>query len=416
MSKEEKRAPEVRFEGFHDDWKQRKLTNLVSVIKSYPLSRSVETEKNTGVRYIHYGDIHTKRADKITSKSNIPNINVGDYKYLEKDDLALADASEDYQGIAMPSVIVEKTPFRIVAGLHTIALRPKTIEPLYLYYLIHSSTFRKYGYKVGTGMKVFGISKNNILKFETLFPCIEEQTKISSLLNKIDDTIALHQRKLDKLQELKKAALQSLFPQKEETEPKVRFTNFDEPWKHCNLGELVIIRSGFTGDAALNEGKYFLTRIETIASGEINFERVGYTNNKPDNKYLLTAGDILYSNINSLSQIGKVAQYQSRQPLYHGINLLRLTAKDVIDSRFLIQALRTNDKKVWAMSHANPAVNQASINQTELAKQTFVLPNKNEQREIGKFLSDLDDVITLYHKKLENLHELKKSFLQKMFI
>ncbi|PGO95877.1 restriction endonuclease subunit S [Bacillus cereus] len=209
--KEGESVPEVRFSGFTGDWEQRRLDSMVDRLKSYPLSRDVETSDYTGYKYIHYGDIHTKVADKIDKSSNLPNIKVGNYELLEKGDLVLADASEDYKGIATPAVITIDTPYKLVSGLHTIALRPKQVDSLFLYYLINSPIFRKYGYRMGTGMKVFGISVTNLLKFESIFPSFEEQTKIGNFFEQLDNTIALHQRELDALKETKKAFLQKMF-------------------------------------------------------------------------------------------------------------------------------------------------------------------------------------------------------------
>ncbi|RJG21657.1 restriction endonuclease subunit S [Paenibacillus thiaminolyticus] len=208
---EGEREPKRRFAGFTQAWEQRKFEGIFDRVKSYALSRNVETSENTGIKYVHYGDIHTKVADKVSNTSKIPSIKQGKYEFLNKGDLILADASEDYQGIATPAVIVEDTEFNVVAGLHTIALRPKNMNPLFLYYLIQSPIFRKYGYKVGSGMKVFGISVSNVLNFETFFPSIEEQIKIGNFLRSVDDTIALHQRKLEKLQNIKKAYLHEMF-------------------------------------------------------------------------------------------------------------------------------------------------------------------------------------------------------------
>ncbi len=209
--KEGESVPEVRFPGFTGDWEQCKLDSIVDRVKSYSLSRDVETTENTGYKYIHYGDIHTKVADIIDESSNLPNIKAGNYELLEKGDLVLADASEDYQGIAMPAVITIDTPYKLVAGLHTIALRPKQVNSLFLYYLINSPIFREYGCKTGTGMKVFGISVTNLLKFESMYPLLEEQEMIGEFLKQLDDTISLHQRELDALIEAKKAFLQKMF-------------------------------------------------------------------------------------------------------------------------------------------------------------------------------------------------------------
>lgn len=213
IPKEGESVPEVRFPGFTGDWELRKLDSLVDRLNSYSLSRDVETREYTGYKYIHYGDIHTKVADIIDESSNLPNIKAGNYEFLEKGDLVLADASEDYQGIATAAVITIDIPFRLVAGLHTIALRPKPkqVDSLFLYYLINSPVFRQYGYKVGTGMKVFGISVTNLLKFESMFPLLEEQTQIGNFFKQLDNIIALHQRELDALKETKKAFLQKMF-------------------------------------------------------------------------------------------------------------------------------------------------------------------------------------------------------------
>ncbi|MEK4336165.1 MULTISPECIES: restriction endonuclease subunit S [Bacillus] len=211
--KEGELVPEIRFTGFSGEWRESRLISLVDRVKSYSLSRDVETLNDTGFRYIHYGDIHKKIANIVGRKNELPNILAGDYELLKKGDLVLADASEDYQGIATPALVYEDIPYKLVAGLHTIALRPKQkqVNSLFLYYLINSHPFRKHGYRVGTGMKVFGISLTNVLKFEYVYPSIDEQTKIGEFFMKIDETITLKEKELDILKQTKKAFLQKMF-------------------------------------------------------------------------------------------------------------------------------------------------------------------------------------------------------------
>ena len=196
--------------------------------------------------------------------------------------------------------------------------------------------------------------------------------------------------------------------------PQLRFKGFTDPWEQRKLGDAVSISSGVTGDATLQDGEYRLTRIESISQGMLNVARLGFTNEKPDQKYLLNLGDILYSNINSLSHIGKVALVDTAG-IYHGINLLRFQMRNDVDSEFLFQRLNTMPMKSWAASHANPAVSQASINQTELSKQPISSPTITEQQKIGSFFKQLDDTIALHQRKLAKLKELKQGYLQKMF-
>jgi type I restriction enzyme S subunit len=204
-------VPEIRFAGFTDAWEQRELGKLVDVVRSYSLSRDVETDENSGFRYVHYGDIHKKVADLIESDEQLPKIKAGDYDLLQKGDVIVADASEDYIGIAEPSVMLDKPRDKVVAGLHTIAVRPKEITPLFLYFLLHTDDFKKFGGRVGTGMKVFGITTKNLFKYPALLPIKEEQEKIGKFFYELDNLITLHQTELISLKNLKKSLLQQMF-------------------------------------------------------------------------------------------------------------------------------------------------------------------------------------------------------------
>ena len=186
--------------------------------------------------------------------------------------------------------------------------------------------------------------------------------------------------------------------------PKLRFPGFTEPWEQRKLGDVVGITSGFMGDSLLSDGKYHLTRIETIADGIVDENRVGYSNEKPDDMYLLKHGDILYSNINSISHMGKVAKYQGNSPLYHGINLLRLQPENNINSDFLLYLLNTEKCRNWAKTRANQAVSQASINQSLLTTQEIAISSFEEQKKIGDYFRNLDHLITL-HQEESFLHK-----------
>ncbi|GHN57744.1 hypothetical protein ME804_17840 [Lactobacillus delbrueckii] len=267
-------------------------------------------------------------------------------------------------------------------------------------------------YDESTGVP--SLSKNTIKKIRVSFPQNNEQVKIGDLFQKITQIITLHEEKKHQLESLKSVLLQKMFANKNGY-PAVRFEGFSNEWEERKLGDAVSISSGVTGDATLQDGEYRLTRIESISQGTLNVARLGFTNKKPDQKYLLNLGDILYSNINSLSHIGKVALVDTAG-IYHGINLLRFQMRNDVDSEFLFQRLNTTPMKNWAVSHANPAVSQASINQTELSKQPISLPTITEQQKIGSFFKQLDKTIALHQRKLDLLKEQKKGFLQKMLM
>ena len=204
-------SQEWRFKGFTDPWEQRKLGEVTSQVKSYPITREKEcTESN--LEYVHYGDIHKLNNTIIDEETPLPTVeDNGKYSLLNEGDLVLADASEDYVEIAKPLVLYKINDRRIIAGLHTIALRPKRLESLFLYNVLQNQSFRKYGYRVGTGLKVFGISAKNVFEYTFLAPSQNEQREIDQILKSVTDLIAANEEKLMQLKELKKYLMQNMF-------------------------------------------------------------------------------------------------------------------------------------------------------------------------------------------------------------
>ncbi|EGO8706955.1 restriction endonuclease subunit S [Enterococcus faecalis] len=407
-----KKVPRLRFRGFQEDWELCKFERIFEKVKSYSLSREVETNEFTGMKYIHYGDIHTKKADKVSENSNIPNIIKKNFALLEIGDLILTDASEDYKGIATPAVIRENTSFDIVAGLHTIALRPKNIDPMFLYYLIKAPTFRKYGYKVGTGMKVFGISSSKVLDFTTYIPKNDETKLVSSFLEKIDYALDLHQRKLDQLKELKKAYLQLMFPKKDETVPQVRFADFEDDWQLCKLGDVVEIFDGTHQTPRYTDSGVKFVSVENIATLETKKYITHEAYEKEYSKKRAKKGDILMTRI---GDIGTMKVIETDEPLAYYVTLALLKAKET-NPYFLSFIISSPEiqRNIWkrTLHIAFPKkINLGEINQVEMKITIF-----EEQDKIGDLFTNLDDAIILNQNKLNQLKSLKKSYLQNMFI
>ena len=381
--------PESRFPGFTEDWEQRKLGEVVE---------SVGTGRSTFT-------------NGIVQTSETPYAVLGSTSVISYD--SMFDHSGDFiltARVGANAGNLYKYFGEVKISDNTVYIQADNLD--FIYYLLTKYDLKRLSF--GTGQPLVKASEVKNLKLN--FPQKnEEQQKIGTFFKNLDDTITLHQRKLDLLKETKKGFLQKMFPKNGAKVPEIRFPGFTEDWEERKLGEIVRISSGFTGDSSLNIGQYELTRIETIATGQVNPNKVGYSNTEPDKKYLLDKGDILFSNINSLSHIGKIALFDLDMKLYHGINLLRLQPMNV-NSQFLYQSFQLNNHLEWAKSHANQAVSQASINQTELSKQVFLVPSQQEQQKIGTFFKQLDDTIALHQRKLDLLKETKKGFLQKMFV
>ncbi|MDK6689610.1 MULTISPECIES: restriction endonuclease subunit S [Aerococcus] len=408
---EERKQPELRFKGFTDDWIQCELGELVVQKKSYSLSRSVEVDEETGYKYIHYGDIHTNKVNLVSDDSILPNIGPGDYELLEKNDLILADASEDYEGIAWPSVIICTPLNKIVAGLHTIVLRPHRISSIFLYYHIHTLTFRKFGSKVGTGMKVFGITAKNLLKYKLYIPTFDEQIKIEKTLLLLDSIITLEQKKIEKLELLKQYLLQNMFANNDGN-PKLRFDNFDEEWIQCELGEILDKRD----EKIIPNADYPLMSFTSTGGIEEKGDRYdrSFLVKNSNKKYKATEfNDLIYSSNNlDVGAIGLNKFGNACISVVYEIFSITNNNPDVIS--YIVQTPRILHKII---SYRQGALyGQYKIHSTDFLKVNILIPKIAEQEKISNFITNLDSIITLEQSKLMEYKDLKNKLLQSLFI
>ena len=411
MKKEMKKVPAIRFKGFTDDWEQRKLGELATFNKGAGYSKS--DLKASGTQIILYGRLYTKYETVIKQVDTFVDSRPGSV-YSEGGEVIVPASGETAEDIAIASV-VEK-PGILLGGDLNIIHPIRNLDSTFLAISISNGEPHKEMAKRAQGKSVVHLHNDDLSQIKFRYPSIEEQSKISKFFSNLDNLITLHQRKSDQLKKMKAYFLQNLFPAKGEKVPKIRFKGFTGEWEERKLGDICKVSSGIMGDSKLNNGTYHLTKIETISDGFVDENRVGYLNQKPDESFRLQKGDILYSNINSISHIGKVAKYEGHSLLYHGINLLRLTPSEETDSDFLLYFLNTKGKKNWARSHANPAVNQASINKTLLETQEIMVCDMEEQKKIGAFFSIIKNHLILHQQKITQLQAVKKFLLQNLFV
>ena len=391
------KQPSYRFVVYTEPWEQRKLGDVSTITMGQsPNSENYTDNPNDSILVQGNADMKNGRVFPRVWTTQIT-------KQARQGDLILS--------VRAPVGDIGKTDYDVVLGRGVASIDGNE----FLYQALSQMKQNGYWSKLSTGSTFESINSNDIKSAIISLPSLPEQTAIGSFFQDIDQLISLQQRKLEVLKEQKKTYLKLLFPAKGQTKPALRFAGFEDEWKEVKLGEVFKISSGFTGDSSLHSGSYKLTRIETISDGLINVKKLGYSNVAPDDSYKLGIGEILFSNINSIEHIGKVALYDKDYGLYHGINLLRLQPIDV-NGIFSFYELGTIEKRNWARSHANKAVNQASINQTILSSLNLQIPSLPEQEAIGSFFQDLDKAIAKQEEKVNQLKESKQTLLRKMFI
>ncbi|EOA8359736.1 restriction endonuclease subunit S [Enterococcus faecalis] len=256
------------------------------------------------------------------------------------------------------------------------------------------------------------VTKEALSDFTISFPSIEEQKKLGKFFEQLDDTITLHQRKSDQLKELKKAYLQLMFPTKEERVPKLRFAAFEGEWAHRKLGEITESFSGGTPTAGKSE--YYGGDIPFIRSGEISSDstELFITENglNSSSAKMVKVGDILYALYGATS--GEVGISKITGAINQAILAIRPSKND--NSYLIIQWLRKQKNTIISTYLQG---GQGNLSSSIVKNLIIMLPqNKEEQEKVGMFFKQLDNIITLHQNKLEQLKDLKTSYLQNMFI
>ena len=194
----------------------------------------------------------------------------------------------------------------------------------------------------------------------------------------------------------------------------MRFPEFTGEWEKFGFADhLERLENGANYDTNATEGLP-MSRIETISSYNINYDKVGHCNSRNIEHYKMKYGDILFSHINSMSHIGKTAYYYAEQPLYHGMNLLLIRCKDNLNSLFFYYLLNTPLFLRYCQIYAKQAVNQASISTSDIKRIKLSLPTLHEQNKIASFISVIDQRIATQNKIIEDLKTLKSAISAKL--
>lgn len=384
--------PEIRFPGFTEDWEERKLGDESDVRdgthdspKYYDKGYPLVTSKNL--------------KDFGLDLSNVSFISDEDFEVINKrSKVDIGDILFGMIGTIGNPVLVDRADFAI----KNVALikEQKKILNSFLIQILKSPVFDKYIKNENAGGTQKFLSLSKVRDFNFLCPNIDEQNCISAFFKKLDDTIALHQRKLDLLKETKKGFLQKMFPKNGAKVPEIRFPGFTGDWEERELGTLLkyeqptkyIVKS-----TDYNEG----FEIPVLTAGKSFI--LGYTNEVDGIKNASKDSPIIIFDDFTTSSHYVDFPFKVKSS---AMKLLDLTT-DSLDFYFIFNILK--NIKYVPQSHERHWI-------AKFSEFKVLVPSYDEQQKIGTFFQQLDDTIALHQRKLDLLKETKKGFLQKMFV
>ena len=405
-----KKSPQLRFEGFTDDWEERKLGELGSVAMNRRIFKD-QTSENEEVPFFKIGTFGSK-PDAFISRELFEEYKLK-YPYPEIGDILISASGSIGRTVVYQGEDEYFQDSNIVWLKHDDRLNNKFLKQFY-------SIVKWQGLEGSTIKRLYN---KNILDTDISIPSTIEQNKIGMFFEQLDDTIALHQRKLDLLKEQKKGYLQKMFPKNGAKVPELRFAGFADDWEERKLGDEVKIngRIGFRG--------YTQADIVTKETGVLAYSPTNIVNNRlyrkrsdtyiTKQKYrespeiMVKNSDILF--VKTGSTLGKSALVQSIN--YHAtVNpQIVIIRSNELDEYFLSVILTSYNilKRINTIKIGGAI---PTMTETELKKFPIQVPKSTEQKKIGSFFKQLDNTIALHQRKLDLLKEQKKGFLQKMFV
>ncbi|MGX7288970.1 restriction endonuclease subunit S [Enterococcus devriesei] len=398
--------------GDTDRWEQRKFEDCFNFpVSTNSLSRAMLNYDKGEVKNVHYGDVLIKYPSILNiKKEEVPYITDGSLEtytpnLLENGDLVFADAAED-EAVGKAVEINGITNENLVSGLHTIVARAtKQKAEYFLGYYINSNIYHRQLLRLMQGSKVSAISKGNLQKTDVSFPeNIEEQQKIGVFFKQLDDTITLHQRKLDLFKKMKQGYLEKMFPKNGVQVPELRFAYFKDVWEQSKLGIKVNIIMGQSPNSenyTENPDDYILVQGNADMKNGYVVPRVWTTQiTKQAQK-----GDLILS---VRAPVGDIGKTDYDVVIGRGVAAIR-------GNEFIFQQLgKMKTNSYW--SRYSTGSTFESINSNDIKEATIMVPSSEEQEKIGVFLSNVDYSISLQQNKLDQLKFLKSAFLKKMFI
>ena len=268
------------------------------------------------------------------------------------------------------------------------------------------------------GSTIKRLYNKNILETEINVPNIEEQKNIGKFFTQVDNLITLHQRKLNKLENLKKAYLEELFPDGKQCKPKRRFKEFKEDWEQRKLGQCSVIITGGTPSTRILE--YWSPKeIPWMSSGEINKKRISKTDDKIS-KLGLEQSSARWVKKNSIL-IALAGQGKTRGTVaINGIDLTTnqsiaaIELDSVFNTEFVFQNLDSRYDELRKESSGDGT--RGGLNKKIISDLYIPYTEYKEQDSIGDFFKKLDNLITLHQRKLKKLKNLKEAYLGELFV
>ena len=385
---------------------------MVSFSKGYGYSKGDLKENGTPI--ILYGRLYTKYETIISEVDTFADYKKGSV-YSKGGEVIVPASGETAEDISIASV-VEKSNILLGGDLNVITPQDYLDSPFLAISISNGKPHNDMA-KMAQGKSVVHLHNSDLEKIELPYPCIAEQRKISRFFSNLDKLITLHQRKYDKLVNIKKSMLEKMFPRDGKIVPDIRFSGFTEDWEQRKLNKI---------SDKVTEKNIGLQYIETftnsaefgIISQRDFFDHEIANMSSLGGYYIVRSEDFVYNpRISATAPVGpinrnKLGRVGVMSPLYTVFRTYD------VDTTYLEYFFKSRYWHSFMNFNGDSGArsDRFSIKDAIFFEMNIPIPHIEEQMKIGEYLTHIDNLITLHQRKLEKLKNIKKSCLEKMFI
>lgn len=421
------KKPKIRFNGFTDEWEQRKLSEIYQNIGNAFVGTATPYYVETGHFYLESNNIK----DGQINRNNEIFINDEFYekqrdKWLHTGDMVMVQSGH----VGHAAVISEELDNSAAHALIMFRNPKINIEPYFLNYQYQTAKAKKKIENITTGNTIKHILASDMQEFIVDVPNIAEQKQIAMYFQNLDNLITLHQRRCEETKKLKKFMLQNMFPQNGEKTPKIRFDGFTDEWEQRKFKNFFeYLKNNALSRADLSEKKGNVLDVHygdiLVKFGEIIDVKTellpSVINEDILDKYyssILRDGDVVIADAAEDETVGKCSEIRGieEQKVLAGLHTIPVRPKKKFATGYLGYYMNSNayHNQLLPLMQGTKV---SSISKTSIQETDILYPkSEDEQRKIGEYFSNVDNLITLHQRKCEELKNIKKFMLQNMFV
>ena len=404
------KTPAVRFIGFAEDWEQRKLGDLGTITTgSTPSTAIPDYYSDDGIVWVTPTDI----CENITFESARKLSDLGQQvgRVVPKNTILVTCIAS----IGKNTMLGNTGSFN--QQINGLTPNENECDP---YFLLTESALWSAKMKSSAAAGTMQIvNRTEFSELKTWLPSLIEQQAISDFFRQLDHLITLHQRKYDKLTNVKKSMLEKMFPKNGSNVPEIRFKGFTDAWEQRKLGEVGKTYSGLSGktkdDFGHGEAK-FVTYMN-VFSNSVCLPNMTEAVEIDDKQNKVLFGDVLFTTSSETpEEVGMSSVWlENAENIYLHSFCFGYRPTKEFNPYYLAYMLRSPSirEKITFLAQG---ISRYNISKNKMMDIEIPIPSIVEQKQIGEHFRTLDSLITLHHRKLEKLEQIKQAMLHKMFV